>query len=103
MNRLADHRRIGRELKVFATEEQCGSGLPFWLPAGATMRRELENFIIDLERRNGYHHVNTPVMAKRDLYERSGTGSTSTRRCIHLWPLGASSWCCGRCFARTTS
>jgi len=69
---LPDHRRLGRQLNIFATEEQCGSGLPFWLPAGATIRRELESYVIGLERRHGYRHVNTPVMAKRELYERSG-------------------------------
>jgi threonyl-tRNA synthetase len=69
---LPDHRRLGRQLNIFATEEECGSGLPFWLPAGAIIRRELEAFVIDLERRHGYRHVNTPVMAKRELYERSG-------------------------------
>jgi len=89
MNRLADHRRIGRELNIFATEEQCGSGLPFWLPAGASIRRELENFIIDLERRNGYHHVNTPVMAKRDLYERSGHWEHFREEMYPPMPLGS--------------
>jgi threonyl-tRNA synthetase len=69
---LPDHRRLGRQLEVFATEEECGSGLPFWLPAGATIRRELERFVVELERRHGYRHVNTPAMAKRELYERSG-------------------------------
>jgi threonyl-tRNA synthetase len=69
---LPDHRRLGRQLDIFATEEGCGAGLPFWLPAGAIIRRELEQFVIDLERRAGYRHVNTPVMAKRELYERSG-------------------------------
>jgi threonyl-tRNA synthetase len=69
---LPDHRRLGRQLNIFASEEDCGSGLPFWLPAGATIRRELERFVVELERRHGYRHVNTPVMAKRELYERSG-------------------------------
>lgn len=69
---LPDHRRLGRQLDIFATEAECGSGLPFWLPAGAIVRRELESFILELERRHGYRHVNTPVMAKRELYERSG-------------------------------
>jgi threonyl-tRNA synthetase len=69
---LPDHRRLGRQLQIFATEEQCGAGLPFWLPAGAVLRRELESFVIALERRHGYRHVNTPVLAKRELYERSG-------------------------------
>lgn len=69
---LPDHRRLGRQLKIFATEEQCGSGLPFWLPAGAAIKRELESFIVDLERRHRYVHVSTPAMAKRELYDRSG-------------------------------
>ena len=69
---VPDHRRLGRQLEIFSTEEECGAGLPFWLPAGAIVRRELEAFVIDLERRHGYRHVSTPVMAKRELYERSG-------------------------------
>ena len=69
---LPDHRRLGRQLDIFATEPECGAGLPFWLPAGAIIRRELEAFIVGLERRHGYAHVSTPVMAKRELYERSG-------------------------------
>jgi threonyl-tRNA synthetase len=72
MMEIPDHRRLGRQLNIFATEEECGSGLPFWLPAGAIIRRELETFVIGLERQHGYRHVNTPVMAKRELYERSG-------------------------------
>jgi threonyl-tRNA synthetase len=68
----ADHRRIGRELGIFATDEQCGAGLPLWLPAGAAIRAELERFVVGLERRNGYQHVYTPELGKRQLYERSG-------------------------------
>jgi len=69
---LADHRRLGRQLDIFSTEEECGAGLPFWLPAGAVIRDELERFVVDVERQHGYHRVSTPVMAKRELYERSG-------------------------------
>jgi threonyl-tRNA synthetase len=69
---VPDHRRLGRQLKIFATDEACGSGLPLWLPAGAAVRTEIERFVIELERRYGYRHVNTPAMAKRELYERSG-------------------------------
>jgi threonyl-tRNA synthetase len=69
---VADHRRIGRQLGIFATDEACGAGLPLWLPAGAAVRGEIERFIVDLERRHGYVHVYTPEMAKRELYERSG-------------------------------
>jgi threonyl-tRNA synthetase len=67
-----DHRRLGRELGIFATDEQCGAGLPLWLPAGAAVRSEIERFIVALERRHGYQHVYTPSLAKRQLYERSG-------------------------------
>jgi threonyl-tRNA synthetase len=67
-----DHRRLGRELGIFASDEQCGAGLPLWLPAGAAVRSELERFIVGLERRHGYQHVYTPVLAKQQLYERSG-------------------------------
>jgi threonyl-tRNA synthetase len=67
-----DHRRLGRQLKIFATDDACGAGLPLWLPAGAIVRSEIERFIVDLERRHGYQHVYIPEMAKRELYERSG-------------------------------
>lgn len=67
-----DHRRLGRQLGIFASDELCGSGLPLWLPAGSTVRDEIERFIVDLERKHGYQHVHTPMMAKRELFERSG-------------------------------
>ncbi len=69
---LPDHRRLGRQLGIFATDEACGAGLPLWLPAGAAVRGEIERFIVELERRHGYAHVYTPELAKRELYERSG-------------------------------
>ncbi|HXW78283.1 MAG TPA: threonine--tRNA ligase [Acidimicrobiales bacterium] len=69
---VPDHRRIGRQLKIFATDEACGAGLPLWLPAGAVVRSELEQFIVDLERRHGYSHVYTPMLGKRELFQRSG-------------------------------
>ena len=67
-----DHRRLGRQLGIFTTDELCGTGLPLWLPAGATVRAELERFVVELERRHGYQHVYTPELAKRELYEQSG-------------------------------
>ena len=67
-----DHRRLGKELELFANNEDVGAGLPLWLPKGATIRRLLEEYILDLERRNGYQHVYTPSMAKVELYIRSG-------------------------------
>jgi threonyl-tRNA synthetase len=69
---LPNHRQLGRELGIFATEEACGAGLPLWLPAGATVREQLRAYVIELERRHGYRHVSTPDMARRSLYERSG-------------------------------
>jgi threonyl-tRNA synthetase len=67
-----DHRRIGKELGLFTVSDQVGSGLPLWLPKGATVRRLLEEYILEKERRAGYQHVYTPDLAKVDLYVRSG-------------------------------
>jgi len=67
-----DHRRLGRELGYFASDDILGAGLPMWLPAGAAVRGAIERFVVDLERRAGYQHVYTPPLAKRELYERSG-------------------------------
>jgi threonyl-tRNA synthetase len=67
-----DHRRLGKELELFTVSEQVGAGLPLWLPKGATIRRLLEEYILDLERKAGYEHVYTPDLAKVDLYVRSG-------------------------------
>jgi threonyl-tRNA synthetase len=67
-----DHRRIGKELGLFTVSDQVGSGLPLWLPKGATIRRVLEDYILEKERRAGYQHVYTPDLAKVDLYVRSG-------------------------------
>lgn len=67
-----DHRRLGRELELFTTNELIGAGLPLWLPKGATVRRLLEEYILRQEREAGYQHVYTPNIAKRDLYEVSG-------------------------------
>jgi threonyl-tRNA synthetase len=70
--RRRDHRRIGRELELFALFDEIGPGHVVWLPAGATIRRELERWIVDLEIENGYQHVITPNIAKAELYVRSG-------------------------------
>src|SRR5579872_4625783 len=67
-----DHKRIGRELKLFTVDDRVGPGLPLWLPAGATVRRELERFIVDEELVRGYQHVRTPDVARLELYEQSG-------------------------------
>lgn len=67
-----DHRRIGKDLELFMVSELVGAGLPLWLPHGATIRRVLEEYILDKERRTGYQHVYTPPLAKVDLYKVSG-------------------------------
>ena len=70
--RRRDHRRIGKELKLFEIMDEIGPGHVMWLPAGATVRRELLRWIEDLEIERGYSHVITPAVAKRELYVRSG-------------------------------
>jgi len=77
LNRLEDakrrdHRRLGKELELFTVSDIVGSGLPLWLPKGATIRRLLEEYILERERQQGYQHVYTPDLAKVDLYKRSG-------------------------------
>ncbi|HKF76005.1 MAG TPA: threonine--tRNA ligase [Candidatus Dormibacteraeota bacterium] len=67
-----DHKRLGRELKIFALDERTGAGQVLWLPNGATIRRELERWIVDEELARGYQHVVTPVVARLDLYRQSG-------------------------------
>jgi threonyl-tRNA synthetase len=67
-----DHRRLGKELELFTVNESVGAGLPLWLPKGATVRRLLEEYILEKERATGYQHVYTPDLAKVDLYKRSG-------------------------------
>ncbi|ASO21157.1 threonyl-tRNA synthetase [Actinoalloteichus hoggarensis] len=69
---MHDHRRLGRELRLFDTDPLIGAGLPYWLPDGAVVRHELEEYVRDAERRAGYQHVYSPVLGKRELYEISG-------------------------------
>ncbi|WP_371068756.1 threonine--tRNA ligase [Sediminibacillus sp. JSM 1682029] len=67
-----DHRKLGKELDLFTVSQQVGQGLPLWLPKGATIRRTIERYIVDLEERLGYDHVYTPVLGSVDLYKTSG-------------------------------
>jgi threonyl-tRNA synthetase len=67
-----DHRKLGKELELFAVNETVGAGLPLWLPKGATIRRILEDYIVAKEREMGYQHVYSPDLAKVELYKRSG-------------------------------
>jgi threonyl-tRNA synthetase len=67
-----DHKKLGKDLKLFAIDDRVGPGLPLWLPDGATIRRELERFIVDEELARGYQHVRTPDVARLDLFKQSG-------------------------------
>src|SRR5690625_4131770 len=67
-----DHRKLGHELGIFTVSQKVGQGLPMWLPKGATIRRIIERYIVDLEERLGYDHVYTPVLGSVDLYKTSG-------------------------------
>ncbi len=67
-----DHRKIGKELSLFTNSQKVGQGLPLWLPKGASIRRNIERYIVDKEVRLGYDHVYTPIMANVELYKTSG-------------------------------
>ena len=70
--RARDHRKLGKELELFMTSPLVGSGLPMYLPNGATVRRLLERYIQDKEIEMGYQHVYTPSLANTELYKVSG-------------------------------
>ena len=67
-----DHRKIGKEQEIFMSHELVGAGMPLWLPNGAIIRKELENYIYEKERKMGYQHVYTPCVGTVDLYKTSG-------------------------------
>lgn len=67
-----DHRILGEKLDLFMIDEKIGKGLPLWLPKGYFIRRQLEDYIYNLEKENGYQHVLTPILAKENLYKTSG-------------------------------
>lgn len=67
-----NHRILGKQLKLYAIIPEIGQGLPVWLPRGYTMRRILENYMIDLERKHGYQHILTPHIVRGELFEISG-------------------------------
>lgn len=69
---MKDHREIGKEQDLFYIDEEVGKGFAMWLPKGATIRRELERYVTDLEIEEGYQHVITPLVSKLQLYKTSG-------------------------------
>ena len=67
-----DHRKLGKELKIFIFDEEVGPGLPLWLPNGTVIIEELEKLAKEVERKAGYTQVRTPHLTKGKLYEKSG-------------------------------
>ncbi len=67
-----DHRKIGKEQELFMNHELVGAGMPLWLPNGALIRKQLENYIYEKEQELGYQHVYTPCVGTVDLYKTSG-------------------------------
>ena len=70
--KLRDHRKIGKELELFAFSEKVGQGLPLWLPRGAALRERLETFLRKLQKQHGYQQVITPHIGQKELYITSG-------------------------------
>ena len=67
-----DHRKLGKELGIFAFSEKVGAGLPLWLPKGAALRKKLENFLSEAQKKAGYEFVISPHIGHKDLYITSG-------------------------------
>ena len=70
--KLRDHRKIGKDLEIFMSNDLVGKGMPLWLPNGAIVRKQLENYIYEKEQKLGYNHVYTPCVGTVDLYKTSG-------------------------------
>ena len=70
--KVRDHRKIGKDLSIFMSHDLVGKGMPLWLPNGALIRKQLENYIYEKERNMGYQHVYTPCVGTVDLYKTSG-------------------------------
>lgn len=73
-----DHRQLAEEMEIYFFDDEIGPGLPVWLPNGMVIRDQLEGFIKELERRQGYERVASPHLASESLYARSGH-----LRCFH--------------------
>lgn len=67
-----DHRKLGRDLEIFTFSDEIGAGLPIWLPNGTVLRDELEKLAKEKENELGYERVSTPLIAKEDLFYKSG-------------------------------
>lgn len=80
-----DHRKLGKELDLFMVSPEVGSGLPFWLPKGATIRRTIERYIVDKEVSLGYQHVYTPIWEMLSCTKHLDTGIIIKKTCSRQW------------------
>ena len=67
-----DHKKIGKEMELYTINEMIGKGLPIWLPNGEILKTQIENYAIEIEEKYGYQRVTTPVLGKKELFEKSG-------------------------------
>lgn len=67
-----DHRKLGKDLKIFSTVKDAGAGFVFWLPNGMALKKQLEDYSYEIQKRDGYSFVQTPIVGTRWLYETSG-------------------------------
>lgn len=67
-----DHRKIGKDLKLYSIIPEAGQGLVFWLPNGMKLRKKLEDYSYQIQKEDGYEFVSTPIVGSRWLYETSG-------------------------------
>lgn len=84
-----DHRRLNRDMGIFTSDPLVGSGLPLWQPAGSIIRDELERFAREVARADGCVGVHSPVLAKRELFERSGHWAKFSQDMFPVMQLGA--------------
>lgn len=67
-----DHRTLGKKLDIFFIDDLVGKGLPIWLPKGVTLKNIIKDFLIEMEKKYNYLHVETPVLGSLNLYKTSG-------------------------------
>ena len=83
--RKRDHRKIGREMQLFAFDDDVGPGLPLWLPKGTVLIEELEKLAKETEFEAGYERVRTPHLAAKIYIKHRGTSPTTPRACFRQW------------------
>ena len=89
-----DHRKLGKELELFAFSQRVGAGLPLWLPKGAALRDRLEQFLRSVQKEYGYQQVITPHIGNKELYVTPNTARIRSSRSTP--PSRARSTCSNR-------